>query len=110
MPRWQKGVGPRRNIFGRGYRHRIGTEFRGAAVQDGAVAAIVRSLHRSLRGTAGIPARQRHRGGMKKGFAFAHLPLSWSGFTGRSSVPETKIELPGCSVLVLCKDLLRRLR
>ena len=34
------------------------------AVQDGAGAPVIRPLHRSLRGAAGIPARGRHRGGM----------------------------------------------
>ena len=41
-----------------------GLNLAGAAVQDGAVAPVVRSLHRSLRGTAGVPARRRHRGGL----------------------------------------------
>src|SRR5216684_6001290 len=58
-------VDPRRTILGRGYHHRLGAELRGAAVQDGAVAAIVRPLHRSLRGAAGLPARERARGGIE---------------------------------------------
>ena len=41
---------------------RLGTEFRGAAVQDGAVAAVVRRATSTVRGAAGIPAREQHRG------------------------------------------------
>ena len=47
-----------RELFGRRYRDRLGPEFRGAAVQDGAVAALVRALHRPLRGAPGVPARR----------------------------------------------------
>ena len=49
-------------LLGRGYRSWVGAEFRGAAVQDGADASVIRSLHRSLRGAAGIPACERHCG------------------------------------------------
>ena len=43
---------------------RLGAEFRGAAVQDGAGAAVIRRLYRPLRGAAGVPARERTRGGI----------------------------------------------
>src|SRR5450631_2155982 len=43
-------VDPRRTILGRGYHHRLRAELRGAAVQDGTVAPVIRPLHRSLRG------------------------------------------------------------
>ena len=52
-------------LLGRRYRDRIGAEFRGAIVQDGAGAAVIRPLHRPLRGAPGLPARGRHRGGIK---------------------------------------------
>ena len=60
----ERTVDARRKLLGRRYRDWIGAEFRGAAVQDGAVAPVVRSLHRSLRGAAGVPARRRPRGGV----------------------------------------------
>ena len=50
-------------FLGRRYRHRLGAEFCGAAVQDGAVAAVVRRLYRALRGAPGVPARGEDRGG-----------------------------------------------
>ena len=57
--RARKGtVDSRRDLLGRRYRDRLGAEFRGAAVQDGAVAPVIRPLHRSLRGAAGVPARR----------------------------------------------------
>ena len=46
------------NFLGRRYRDRLGAEFRGAAVQDGAVAAVLRPLYRPLRGAPGVPARE----------------------------------------------------
>ena len=51
-------VDSRRKLFGRRYRDRIGTEFRGPAVQDGARAPFIRPLYRCLRRAAGIPARK----------------------------------------------------
>ena len=59
----KRAVDSRRDLFGRGYHDRIGAEFRGAAVQDGAGAAVIRPLHRRC---AARPAFQRasvHRGG-----------------------------------------------
>src|SRR5712671_6786242 len=60
----ERTVDPRRTIFGRGYHHRLRAELRGAAVQDGAVAPVIRPLHRSLRGAAGLPAGERACGGV----------------------------------------------
>ena len=59
-------VDPRRAVLRRRHRDRLGPEFRGAAVQDGAVAAVVRRLYRALRGPAGIPARREDRGGITR--------------------------------------------
>ena len=61
----KRTVDPRRELLGRRHRDRLRPEFRGAAVQDGAGAAVIRPLHRPLRGAAGVPARERHRGGMR---------------------------------------------
>ena len=49
--------------------HRLGAEFRGAAVQDGAAAAVVRRLYRPLHGASGVPARGEDRGGVKRALA-----------------------------------------
>ena len=57
-------VAARRQFLGRRYRHRLGAEFRGTAVQDGAVTAVVRRLYRALCGAAGVPARGEDRGGV----------------------------------------------
>src|SRR5216684_4073479 len=62
----ERTVDPWRTILGRGYYHRLRAELRGAAVQDGAVAPVIRPLHRSLRGAAGLPARERACGGMNR--------------------------------------------
>ena len=57
-------VDSRREIFRRRHHDRLRAEFCGAAVQDGAVAAVVRRLYRSLHGAAGVPARGEDRGGV----------------------------------------------
>jgi glutathione S-transferase len=59
-----KALDSRREVFGRRHRHRLRAEFRGKTVQDGAVAAVVRPLHRALRGPPRLPARHRDRGGV----------------------------------------------
>jgi glutathione S-transferase len=59
-----KGPCARRELLGGRYRHRLGAELCGAAVQDGAVAAVVRRLYRALRGAPGVPARGKDRGGI----------------------------------------------
>lgn len=45
----------------------IGAELCGAAVQDGAAAAVIRRLYRTLRRAPGLPARGEDRGGVKGG-------------------------------------------
>ena len=47
-----------------------GTEFRGAAVQDGAVAPVVRCLYRALRRAPGVPARGEDGGGVEATLAY----------------------------------------
>ncbi len=54
-----------RDVLGGRHHDRLGTEFRDAAFQDGSGAAVVRPLHRCLRGAAGIPARDNTRGGVR---------------------------------------------
>ena len=51
------------NFLGRRYRHRLGAEFCGAAVQDDPVAAVLRRLYRAMHGAPGVPARGEDRGG-----------------------------------------------
>ncbi|MFK4536769.1 glutathione S-transferase [Bradyrhizobium ottawaense] len=57
-------VDSRRRIFGRRRHDRLGPEFRGAPVQDGAVAPRVRCLSRTLHGTSRFPARGEDRRGL----------------------------------------------
>ena len=63
----QGPVDSRRHLLGRGYRDRLGAELRGADVQDGADAAVLRRLSRSLRRAPGIPARGETGGGVESG-------------------------------------------
>ena len=51
-------------LLRRRHRDRLGAEFCGAAVQDGAVAAVLRCYIDALHGAAGVPARGEDRGGM----------------------------------------------
>src|SRR5882724_222926 len=67
----ERTLAARGNIFGRGHRNRLGAEFRGAAIQDGAVAPLFRALHRRLCRTAGVPTRQCPGSGIK------HDPEKW---------------------------------
>lgn len=63
--RARKGtVSARRHVHSRGHHDRLGTEFRDAAVQDGARTSVIRPLYRRLLGAPRIPARDRTCGGM----------------------------------------------
>ena len=62
----QGPVDSRRDILGRRYRDRLGTEFCRAAVQDDPVATVVRRLYRALHGAPGVPARGENRGGVRR--------------------------------------------
>src|SRR6202171_2589464 len=74
----KRTVDPRREFLGRGYRDRRGAEFRGAAVQDGAGAPVIRRLYRSLRCAAGISAGDCFGGGIKN-LVYSHSQLSSPG-------------------------------
>ena len=59
----ERPLAARREFLRGGYRDRRGPELRGATVQDGAVAPLLRGLCRPLHGAAGVPARREDRGG-----------------------------------------------
>ena len=77
----KRAVDPRRDLLGRRHRDRLRTEFRGKTVQDGAVAAVLRPLHRGLFGAPGVPARERDRGGVTRVGPRSRLRLAESGGT-----------------------------
>ena len=62
----------------RRHRDRLGAEFLRAAVQDGAVAAVVRRLHRALHGAPGVPARGEDCGGLSRPTLPSALPAAAS--------------------------------
>jgi glutathione S-transferase len=69
--------------FSAGHHDRLGAEFRGAAIQDGAVAPVVRRLYRALRRAPGVPARREDRGGVTSCGGKVQAPYSPFNSSGR---------------------------